>query len=99
MSGVLDDKFGRDGAVSLWGTLTRQLFEVRPEDNYDGGRRVDSLWERAQREPFDIQNFAHELRNSIQNNMSFYNYDFDMRGLLLQSLDKLMAMFEGTAWF
>ena len=26
--------------------------------------------------------------------MSFYNYDFDIRGLLLQSLDKLMAMFE-----
>ena len=94
MSGVLDDKLGRNGANNLWGTLCRQLYEVRPEDNYDGGRRVDSLWERARREPFDFQNFAHELKNTIQNNMSFYNYGFDIRSLLLQSLDKLLVMFE-----
>ena len=98
LSGVLDHKLGRDGAVSLWGTLTRKLYEVRPEDNYDGGRRVDSLWERAQHESFNFQNFAHELKDTIQNNMSFYHYDLDIRGLLLQSLDKLMAMFEGAAW-
>ena len=98
MSGVLDDKLGRDGANSLWGTLCRQLYEVRPEDNHDGGRRVDSLWERAQREPFDFQKCAQELKCTIQNNMSFYNYDFDIRGLLLQSLDRLLAMFEETAW-
>ena len=98
MSGVLDDKLGRDGANSLWGTLCRKLYEVRPEDNYDGGRRLDNLWERAQCDPFNFQNFAQELKDTIQNNMSFYNYDFDIRGLLLQSLDKFMAMFEETAW-
>ena len=94
LSGVLDHRLGRDGANSLFSVLGRKLYEVRPEDNYDGGRRMNSLWERAQREPFNFQNFAQELKNTIQNNMSFYNYDFDIRSLLLQSLDKLLVMFE-----
>ena len=94
LSGVLDHKLGRDGANSLLSVLGRKLYEVRPEDNYDGGRRLDGLWERAQREPFDFQKCAQELKYTIQNDMSFYNYDFDISGLLLQSLDKLMAMFD-----
>ena len=94
LSGVLDHKLGRDGANSLFSLLGRKLHEVRPEDNYDGGRRLDILWERAQREPFNFRNFTHELKDTIQNNMSFYNYDFDIRSLLLQSLYKLLGMLE-----
>lgn len=98
LSGVLDHKLGRDGANSLLSVLGRKLHEVRPEDNYDGGRRLDSLWERAQREPFSFQNLAQELKNTVQNNMSFSNYGFDIRDTLLQSIDALLAMFEETAW-
>ena len=94
LSGVLDHKLGRDGANSLLSMLGRKLYEVRPEDNYDGGRRLDLLWDRAQREPFNLQSFADELKNAIQNHMSFYNYEFDIRGTLLQSIDTLLAMFE-----
>lgn len=98
LSGVLDHKLGRDGANSLLSLIGRKLYEVRPEDNYYGGRRLDILWERAQREPFSFSVFAQGLKDTVQNNMSFYNYDFDIRGVLLQSIDKRMAMFEGTAW-
>ena len=94
LSGILDHKLGRDGASSLFSLLGRKLHEVRPEDSYDGGRRLDGLWKRAQYEPFNLQNFAQELKNTMQNNMSFYNYDFDIRSTLLQSIDKLLAMLE-----
>ena len=57
---------------------------------------MDLLWERAQYDPFSFQNFAQELKNTIQNNMSFTHYDFDIRGTLLLSIDTLLGMFEET---